>query len=65
MADEINFWGVVHVTRAFLPHLTRRREAHIVNLSSIFGIVGTADRRPTPRRNSGARFSESLRTNCR
>src|SRR6059058_6242222 len=36
---KINFWGVVHATRAFLPQLSRQREAHIVNLSSIFGIV--------------------------
>jgi short-subunit dehydrogenase len=36
---NINFWGVVHGTRAFLPHLARQREAHIVNLSSIFGII--------------------------
>src|SRR5437764_572605 len=33
---NINFWGVVHSCRAFLP---RQREAHIVNLSSIFGII--------------------------
>ena len=36
---NINFWGVVRTTRAFLPHLSRRSEAHIVNLSSIFGII--------------------------
>jgi len=36
---NINFWGVVYGTRYFLPHLARRREAHIVNLSSIFGII--------------------------
>lgn len=36
---DINFWGVVHGTRAFLPHLKTRPEAHIVNLSSIFGII--------------------------
>jgi len=36
---NINFWGVVHSTRAFLPHLSRQSEAHIVNLSSIFGII--------------------------
>jgi short-subunit dehydrogenase len=35
----INFWGVVHGTRAFLPHLKQRPRAHVVNLSSIFGIV--------------------------
>ncbi|VIO68869.1 Putative oxidoreductase SadH [Bradyrhizobium ivorense] len=36
---NINFWGVVHGTRAFLPQLARQREAHIVNISSIFGIL--------------------------
>src|SRR4029077_15569693 len=36
---NINFWGVVHGTRAFLPHLERQKAAHIVNLSSIFGII--------------------------
>lgn len=36
---SINFWGVVYGTRFLLPHLARQREAHIVNLSSIFGII--------------------------
>src|SRR6202163_531195 len=36
---NINFWGVVHATRAFLPHLARQREAHIVNLSSLFCLL--------------------------
>jgi short-subunit dehydrogenase len=36
----INFWGVVHGTHAFLPHLQRQGCAHIVNISSIFGIIG-------------------------
>jgi len=36
---NINFWGVVHMTRAFLPVLRREGAAQIVNLSSIFGIV--------------------------
>jgi len=36
---NINFWGVVHATRAFLPHLAQQPAAHIVNLSSIFGII--------------------------
>ena len=34
----INFWGVVHGTKVFLPHLERESSAHIVNISSIFGI---------------------------
>lgn len=36
---SINFWGVVHGTRAFLPHLKRRPRAHVVNVSSVFGLV--------------------------
>ncbi len=37
---SVNFWGVVHGTRAFLPFLKRASQAHIVNLSSLFGLVG-------------------------
>ena len=64
---NINFWGVVHGTRAFLPHLARQREAHIVNLSSIFGIIAPARaRRPMPRRNSRcAAFPKACAMNCR
>ncbi len=36
---EINFHGVVHMTRAFLPQLRLRDEARIVNVSSIYGII--------------------------
>lgn len=35
---NINFWGVVNGTKAFLPHLKASGEGHIINLSSIFGI---------------------------
>jgi NAD(P)-dependent dehydrogenase (short-subunit alcohol dehydrogenase family) len=35
----INFWGVVHGTRAFLPHLRASGEGHIVNVSSVFGLI--------------------------
>ncbi len=35
----INFWGVVYGTKAFLPHLRKEPEGHIVNISSINGIV--------------------------
>jgi NAD(P)-dependent dehydrogenase (short-subunit alcohol dehydrogenase family) len=35
----INFWGVVHGTREFLPHLIDSGDGHIVNLSSLFGLV--------------------------
>ncbi len=35
----INFWGVVHGTQAFLPHLKSSGEGHIVNTSSLFGLM--------------------------
>jgi butyryl-CoA dehydrogenase len=35
----INFWGVVHGTQAFLPHLEAGGEGHVVNLSSVFGLI--------------------------
>ncbi len=36
----INFWGVVYGCKFFLPHLKAQDEAHITNISSIFGIIG-------------------------
>jgi NAD(P)-dependent dehydrogenase (short-subunit alcohol dehydrogenase family) len=35
----INFWGVVHGTKEFLPHLIASGDGHLVNLSSLFGLV--------------------------
>lgn len=37
---DINFWGVINGTRAFMPHLTASGEGHVINTSSIFGLVG-------------------------
>jgi short-subunit dehydrogenase len=59
---NINFWGVVHGTRAFLPHLARQREAHVVNLSSIFGIIAPPGQSAYAAAKFAVRgFSESLR----
>ena len=59
---NINFWGVVHATRAFLPHLSRQREAHIVNLSSVFGIIAPPGQSAYAASKFAVRgFSESLR----
>src|ERR1700726_629729 len=59
---NINFWGVVHSTRAFLPHLASRPEAHIVNLSSIFGVVAPPGNTAYSAAKFAVRgFSESLR----
>jgi len=59
---NINFWGVVRGTRAFLPQLATRREAHIVNLSSIFGIIAPPGQTAYAAAKFAVRgFSESLR----
>ena len=36
---NINFWGVVYGTKAFLPYLKESGDGHIVNLSSVFGLI--------------------------
>ena len=35
----INFWGVVHGTQAFMPHLRASGDGHVINISSLFGIM--------------------------
>jgi NAD(P)-dependent dehydrogenase (short-subunit alcohol dehydrogenase family) len=35
----INFWGVVWGTQAFLPHIKKAGEGHIINTSSLFGLL--------------------------
>ncbi|HYL45764.1 MAG TPA: SDR family NAD(P)-dependent oxidoreductase [Candidatus Limnocylindrales bacterium] len=39
---QINFWGVVYGVRNFLPLLRRQPRAHIVNVSSLFGLISPA-----------------------
>ena len=34
-----NFWGVVNGTMAFLPHLVASGDGHLVNISSLFGLI--------------------------
>lgn len=59
---NINFWGVVHSTRVFLPQLASQPEAHIVNVSSIFGIVAPPGQTAYSAAKFAVRgFSESLR----
>lgn len=36
---DVNFWGVVHGVRAFLPHLVVGGGGHIVNTASVAGIL--------------------------
>lgn len=35
---DVDFWGVVNGTKAFLPHLIASGDGHVVNLSSVFGL---------------------------
>ena len=36
---NINFWGVVYGSNAFLPYLKKSPQAHLVNVSSLFGLL--------------------------
>lgn len=40
---EINVLSVLSLTKAVLPHMLERKEGHIVNMSSVAGIMGTLD----------------------
>ena len=36
---DVDFWGVVNGTKAFLPHLIASGDGHIINVSSLFGLM--------------------------
>lgn len=58
----INFWGVVYCTRAFLPVLKEQESAHIVNVSSVFGLIAPAEQTAYCSAKFAVRgFTESLR----
>jgi short-subunit dehydrogenase len=38
----VNLWGTIYGCHFFMPHLAKAERAHIVNVSSLFGIVGMA-----------------------
>jgi NAD(P)-dependent dehydrogenase (short-subunit alcohol dehydrogenase family) len=50
---NINFWGVVHGTQAFLPHLRASGDGHVVNVSSVFGLMAM----PTQSAYNAAKFA--------
>src|SRR5437016_3233775 len=59
---NINFWGVVHGTKAFLPHLKTAGEGHIVNLSSVFGLISVPSQSAYNAAKFGVRgFTDALR----
>jgi butyryl-CoA dehydrogenase len=49
---DVDFWGVVNGTKAFLPHLRASGEGHIVNVSSVFGLISV----PTQSAYNAAKF---------
>ncbi len=59
---EINFWGVVRMTRAFLPLLRASEDARVVNVSSVYGLVAPPEQTAYSASKFAVRgFSEALR----
>ena len=59
---SINFWGVVRMTRAFLPLLQQSDDAQLVNISSLFGLIAPPGQTAYAASKFAVRgFSESLR----
>jgi len=59
---EINFWGVVRMTRAFLPLLRASEDARIVNISSVYGLIAPPEQAAYSASKFAVRgFSEALR----
>ncbi|GAA5002079.1 SDR family NAD(P)-dependent oxidoreductase [Acinetobacter puyangensis] len=59
---NINFWGVVYGTKEFLPYLKQSKDGHIINISSLFGLIS----QPTQSAYNASKFAvrgftESLR----
>lgn len=50
---DIDFWGMVYGTKAFLPQLQVKGQGHIVNVSSIFGLIAV----PTQAAYNSAKFA--------
>jgi len=58
----INFWGVVYCTKVFLPTLLEQESAHLVNVSSVFGLIAPAEQTAYTSSKFAVRgFTESLR----
>jgi len=61
----INFWGVVYGTKAFLPHLKKQSEGHVVNISSVNGFSPWPNHSPYCSAKFAVKgFTESLLQEC-
>ncbi|MGB4772172.1 MAG: SDR family NAD(P)-dependent oxidoreductase [Chitinophagaceae bacterium] len=59
---NINFWGVVRMTKAFYPYLLQQNNGHIVNVSSVFGLAGIMNQSAySPSKFAVRGFTETLR----
>ncbi|WP_300014759.1 SDR family NAD(P)-dependent oxidoreductase [Pseudonocardia sp.] len=59
---DIDFWGVVNGTKAFLPHLITSGDGHVVNISSLFGLLSVPSQSAYNAAKFAVRgFTESLR----
>lgn len=59
---DVDFWGVVNGTKAFLPYLIASGEGHLVNVSSLFGLLGMPGQTAYNAAKFAVRgFTESLR----
>ena len=59
---DVDFWGVVSGTKAFLPHLQESGDGHIVNISSLFGLLAMPSQAAYNAAKFAVRgFSEALR----
>jgi hypothetical protein len=59
---DVDFWGVVNGTKAFLPHLIASGDGHLVNISSLFGLLSMPGQSAYNAAKFAVRgFTESLR----
>ena len=59
---DVDFWGVVNGTKAFLPHVIASGDGHIVNVSSLFGLLSMPGQSAYNSAKFAVRgFTESLR----
>ncbi|AMT70179.1 SDR family NAD(P)-dependent oxidoreductase [Mycobacteroides immunogenum] len=59
---DVDYWGVVNGTKAFLPHLIASGDGHVVNVSSIFGVMACPGQSAYNAAKFAVRgFTESLR----